>query len=235
MSSTNEVDIKPMLAAVWSFCLYAKYRSIEGSTTAYKDTLAAYDIALNSTSEAAEVERWRSVWQRFSGADAITSITAEQAIYYLQNDVSDTKQVQLLAAVALRSIIGRKVAAAVGWGLLLSRMAGHTKPVQADALPKWVQRWNTRKMRAKLIGLLCSNWGVQYYCPKGFRVGWFSMDAETDLPAVAGGHPQRPASEASEPTPPAPQPRFAAAPPAINPRRGSDTNAKKDADYEGPF
>lgn len=104
-----------------------------------------------------------------------SSITANVFKDFWDNDhrKSDFEKQSLIAYLALKSILGSKIAGYVKWELLLSRMDGDTRIVPVEELPEQIQRYNSRKLRDKLRKSLISKWKVQYYF-KGRRP-WYSL------------------------------------------------------------
>lgn len=101
---------------------------------------------------------------------------------------SDFEIIQLQAFLAIRSIIGVCCAKQIKWHYVLSRMAGHEKAAKSvEALPEYIARYSSRRMRDKLIKALCDRWHMKYY---GKNLGkssppWFSFEPEIDLEAHA--------------------------------------------------
>lgn len=105
---------------------------------------------------------------------------------------SDFEIIQLLAFLAIRSIIGaghgNMRVKHIAWHFVLSRMAGHGKSVSnIDRLPKFISQYDSKRLRTKLINALCERWHMQYYgkyLGKG-RPPLFTFRKSFDLAAVA--------------------------------------------------
>lgn len=123
------------------------------------------------------IEYCRDSYNRQSkkGTQPYTSITVNVFKDFWDNDhrKTDFEKASLIAYMALKSILGNKIAGYVKWELLLSRMAGNTRIVAVDEMPKEIQRYNSRKLKDKLRKSLIEKWKVQYYF-KG-RNPWYSL------------------------------------------------------------
>ena len=116
----------------------------------------------------------------------IVGVDRDLLIGYLNNldYKSNFEIIQLQAFLAIRSIIGVCCAKQIKWLFILSRMAGHEKAVKSvEALPDFIARYNSRRLRDKLIRALCDRWHMKYY---GKNLGkgsppWFSFDQDLDL------------------------------------------------------
>lgn len=81
---------------------------------------------------------------------------------------TDFEIIQLLAFLAIRSIIGAGHydirVKHIPWHYVLSRMAGHEKAVSnLDTLPKFISKYASRRLHDKLIKALCDRWHMQYF------------------------------------------------------------------------
>lgn len=110
------------------------------------------------------------------GKMPLTSMSVKSFIdfYDLDNNKSEIEKMTFLAVMALRSIIGRRLAAYVSWEMILSRMAGNVYKCRVEDLPELVQKYNSRKLRDKLRNSIIHRWKIQYYF-KG-RKPWYSLN-----------------------------------------------------------
>lgn len=117
----------------------------------------------------------------------IVGVDSDLLLGYLYNldYKSDFEIIQLQAFLSIRSIIGVHCCAKqIKWLYVLSRMAGHEKALKSvEALPDYIARYNSRRLRDKLIRALCDRWHMKYY---GKNLGkgsppWFSFDQDLDL------------------------------------------------------
>lgn len=94
----------------------------------------------------------------------------------------DFEKEALLAAMAVRSIVGPHTAKPIIWEFILSRMAGNVGKCDISTLPKPIQMYDQtkhRKLKEKLIRELQKHWGIQYQF-KG-RKPWYCTDLSVNL------------------------------------------------------
>lgn len=131
-----------------------------------------------------------SVFGKYKDHRVIVGCNSELLLGFIDNldYKSDFEIIQLQAFLAIRSIIGVCSAKQIKWQYVLSRMAGYEKAVKSvEALPEYIARYSSRRMRDKLIRALCDRWHMMYY---GKNLGkssppWFSFDPDIDLEAHA--------------------------------------------------
>lgn len=94
----------------------------------------------------------------------------------------DFEKVTLLAAMAVRSIVGPHTAKPIIWEFILSRMAGYAEKYDISILPETVQMYDQvkhRKLKEKLLRHLQKHWGIQYQFIG--RKPWFCTDSKVNL------------------------------------------------------
>lgn len=142
----------------------------------------------------------------------IVGVDSDLLLDYLYNldYKSDFEIIQLQAFLSIRSIIGVHCCAKqIKWLYVLSRMAGHEKALKSvEALPDYIARYNSRRLRDKLIRALCDRWHMKYY---GKNLGkgsppWFSFDPDLDLEAYVRFIKQRRKRERGVAGPSSPEP-----------------------------
>lgn len=103
------------------------------------------------------------------------------------------EKVALLAAMAVRSIVGPHTSKPIVWEFILSRMAGNTGKSDISTLPEVIQMYDQtkhRKLKEKLIRQLQKYWGIQYHFLG--RKPWYCTDSKVNLPqwiALKNGTP----------------------------------------------
>lgn len=98
------------------------------------------------------------------------------------DDKTEFEIITLLAAMAIRSIVGPEQFKPIVWEYILSRMAGNIRKVDVAELPPLIQQYDQqkhRKKKDKLLKELQYYWGVQYIF-KG-RKPWYCTDCEMEL------------------------------------------------------
>lgn len=167
------------------YALYAKYLSLAEpiengfNAKAYNQVLGEFNLKKHEDPRWA-VEEWKRAYNRYNGAKVHTRINSDVYWLFGQNLKTDFEIIQLLAFLSLRSIIGHSRAKAIAWRYMLSRMTGRPKNTKFEQLPKWVKQYDTRRKREKLLNALIDHWGLNYLCPKGCTLPWYSFcNAET--------------------------------------------------------
>lgn len=186
------------LKAAVGFALYVAYQKEMPPDSTPDD----YDIrAFHKVTDEMELEPLRhkpeiwilwsmSIFGKYKDNRVIVGADSYLLLGFIDNMdyKSDFEIIQLLAFLAIRSIIGVCCAKQIKWHYVLSRMAGYEKAVKSvEALPEYIARYGSRRMRDKLIRALCDRWHMMYY---GKNLGkssppWFSFDPDIDLEAHA--------------------------------------------------
>lgn len=113
------------------------------------------------------------------------SISLSVWLDYMDNEAykDEFEKVALLAAMAVRSIVGPHTAKPIVWEFILSRMAGKTGKSDISTLPEVIQMYDQtkhRKLKEKLIRQLQKSWGIQYLFSG--RKPWYCTDSKLNLP-----------------------------------------------------
>ena len=117
-----------------------------------------------------ELHRMAGVYRKYKNYSVIVGADSNLLFDFRDNLVykTDFEIIQLLAFLAIRSIIGAGHydirVKHIPWHYVLSRMAGHEKTVSnLDTLPKFISKYASRRLRDKLIKALCDRWHMQYF------------------------------------------------------------------------
>lgn len=113
------------------------------------------------------------------------SISLSVWLDYMDNEAykDEFEKVALLAAMAVRSIVGPHTAKPIVWEFILSRMAGNAGKSDISTLPEVIQMYDQakhRKLKEKLIRQLQKSWGIQYLFSG--RKPWYCTDSKLNLP-----------------------------------------------------
>lgn len=113
------------------------------------------------------------------------SISLSVWLDYMDNEAykDEFEKVALLAAMAVRSIVGPHTAKPIVWEFILSRMAGNAGKSDITTLPEVIQMYDQakhRKLKEKLIRQLQKCWGIQYQFAG--RKPWYCTDSKVNLP-----------------------------------------------------
>lgn len=112
------------------------------------------------------------------------SISLSVWLDFMENEdyKDDFEKVGLLAAMAVRSIVGPHIAKPIIWDFILSRMAGNPGKSNVSTLPEVIQMYDQikhRKLKEKLIRKLQKHWGIQYQFEG--RKPWYCTDPNVNL------------------------------------------------------
>ena len=117
-----------------------------------------------------ELRRMAGVYRNYKNYSVIVGVDNNLLFDFRDNLVykTDFEIIQFLAFLAIRSIIGAGVGNMrvkhIPWHYVLSRMAGHEKAVSnLDTLPKFISKYDSRRLHDKLIKALCDRWHMQYH------------------------------------------------------------------------
>ncbi|MBR5101860.1 MAG: hypothetical protein IK092_01905 [Muribaculaceae bacterium] len=140
-----------------------------------------------------ELRRMAGVYRKYKNYSVFVGVDSDKFFKFRDNleYKTDFEIIQLLAFLAIRSIIGaghyNMRVKHIPWHYVLSRMAGHEKAVSnLDTLPKFISKYASRRLRDKLIKALCDRWHMQYYgknLGKG-RAPLFTFSQSIDLAAI---------------------------------------------------
>ena len=207
------------LSAAVGFALYVAYQKEMPPDSTPDD----YDIRVfHMVTDEMELEPLRekpeswiswsmSIFGKYKDNRVIVGADSDLLLGFIDNMdyKSDFEIIQLQAFLAIRSIIGVCCAKQIKWHYVLSRMAGHEKAVRnLDTLPEFISKYDSRRMRDKLIRALCDRWHMKYY---GKNLGkgsppWFSFDPDLDLEAYVRFIKQRRKRERGVAGPSSPEP-----------------------------
>lgn len=112
------------------------------------------------------------------------SISLSVWLDFMDNEAykGDFEKVALLAAMAVRSIVGPHTAKPIIWEFILSRMAGNTGKADISTLPEVIQMYDQikhRKLKEKLLRQLQKSWGIQYQFVG--RKPWYCTNSRVNL------------------------------------------------------
>lgn len=151
------------------------------------------EMGFTTESREASLKNWAAAFKKYKNNVVFVGVDRE-LLFNFRDDLeykSDFEIIQLLAFIAIRSIIGAGQSNTrykhIKWCYVLSRMAGHEKTVKdLDKLPKFIAKYNSRRLRDKLIKALCDRWHMQYY---GTNLGkgnapLFSFSPDIDLVSI---------------------------------------------------
>lgn len=117
-----------------------------------------------------EFRRMATAYRKYKNKSVIVGADKDLLFGFLENLIykTDFEIIQLLAFLAIRSIIGAGHydirVKHIPWHYVLSRMAGHEKAVSnLDTLPKFISKYASRRLHDKLIKALCDRWHMQYF------------------------------------------------------------------------
>ena len=112
------------------------------------------------------------------------SISLSVWLDYMEDEAykTDFEKMALLAAMAVRSIVGPHTAKSIIREFILSRMAGNAGRVDISTLPETIQMYDQikhRKLKDKLLHELQKSWGIQYQFVG--RKPWYCTDSRVNL------------------------------------------------------
>lgn len=103
---------------------------------------------------------------------------------YYKNQKTEFQKVCLLAFLAIKSIVGKKLYCKTNYSLMFSRMSGisHTIKNKSELPPELIDYFIKRRQSDKIIANLKSDWKLKHYGyhTKGFYVS-FKKDDKIDL------------------------------------------------------
>lgn len=122
---------------------------------------------------------------RRNGNPPYCSISLSVWLDFMDNEAykDEFEKAALLAAMAVRSIVGPHTAKPIVWEFILSRMAGNAGKCDLSTLPEVIQMYDQtkhRKLKEKLIRQLQKCWGIQYLFSG--RKPWYCTDSKVNLP-----------------------------------------------------
>lgn len=164
----------------------SKYTDLKTPTDKLQQAEKYFGISLN-TGYTRYYKDGRDLYYEFNG-NPMTGISREVFFDFLKNDKTQWEKIQLLAFLAIKSIIGNQVYKKTTIKFLLSRMDGRAKQVEDfGCLSMSLLNHNLCKeyQFKKLINSLMDNWNLKYYSrhTRGFYVS-FDMEYE-DLVYIA--------------------------------------------------
>ena len=131
------------------------------------------EMKFKNPSPESELRRMAGVYRNYKNYSVIVGVNSDLLFDFRDNleYKTDFEIIQLLAFLAIRSIIGAGVGNMrvkhIPWRFVLSRMAGHEKAVNnLDTLPKFIALYDNKRhkrMHEKLINALIDRWHMQYY------------------------------------------------------------------------
>lgn len=175
----NAPDMHKVGGDIVDYAVYAHCTKLSGSKIERTKAAAEYfDITLGNVLKTAE--NGLNLYLNTSSKEAFTGISANLLFDFYEGDHSNFEVATLLAALAMKSIKGKRSYTRVTKELLFSRMAGYTS-LKNDypGLPEWLEPFTTRRRFDRLKSEVQRVYGWKIYAR--YTRGFFITDDSLTL------------------------------------------------------
>lgn len=166
---------------IFDYCIYSKYIKETGNSKNDKIKAIEEFYSIEIKNFDLSIKNGKILFDSIPTKSPITGLKVELFNNFINNNKTDKEKIELLAFLALKSIIGGKTTCKTNNKLLLARMDGQNSINDFSELSNSIQKYSKPYTINIIKNSLIDNWHLTYYSKKT-RGFYFSFDVkEIDL------------------------------------------------------